>query len=73
MVMVLPFLRIVRYGTIMDGVKALHIAHLEYSVEDPDRGSGVFFYPWIRDPDPGWGKNPDPDTSRTSQIIFPRA
>ncbi len=33
------------------------------SVADLDPGSGAFFDPWIRDPDPEW----------TTQIIFPSA
>jgi hypothetical protein len=32
---------------------------IQSSVADPDPGSGAFFYPWTRDPDPGWKKNPD--------------
>jgi hypothetical protein len=27
----------------------------------PDPGILCFFDPWIWDPDPGWGQNPDPD------------
>jgi hypothetical protein len=47
-----------------------------FNVADPDPGSGAFFYPWIRNPDPGSGmkksKSRTRDPERTSRILFLR-
>jgi hypothetical protein len=48
---------------------ASQFAWKKTSFADPDLGSGAFVNPWIRNPEAGWGKNPDPDQGSEMSIL----